>query len=325
MPSPVLPPTASSMVPPLMVILVLPVAIEPLPMPAPLSPPLAFTVPPLMVILVLVLPVALEPLPMPAPPSLPLPPAISMMPAPLFLAPPMPAAPLPPVAVRMPESFSDVMVSLPVSTESSLSSLLFSLCSRPACPSPLVRVLSPLSVIVVSPAPSTLRAALPLAGFVSSRASMLTSSSVTLRVLALRLLMIRMTLLVKFLTAFSTIWVELFWVSSSSLALATLMGAPVYVSWLLNTGLSLDWVFFVKSVSFFSPPEVPPVWFSFSSPPVVSLGWFLFSSPPVVPLGWFSFSSPPVVSPVWFSFSSLPVVLLGWFLFSSPPPLVSPR
>ena len=40
---------------------------------------------------------------------------------------------LPPVAVRMPESFSDVMVSLPVSTESSLSSLLFSLCSRPAC------------------------------------------------------------------------------------------------------------------------------------------------------------------------------------------------
>ena len=195
MPSPVLPPTASSMVPPLMVILVLPVAIEPLPMPAPLSPPLAFTVPPLMVILVLVWPVALEPLPMPAPPSLPLPPlavmlppAISMMPAPLFLAPPMPAAPLPPVAVRMPESFSDVMVSLPVSTESSLSSLLFSLCSRPACWPSLVRVLSPLSVIVVLPAPSTLRAA-------SLLALMLTLSSVTLRVLSLpvALLMILMT------------------------------------------------------------------------------------------------------------------------------------
>ena len=182
MPSPVLPPTASSMVPPLMVILVLPVAIEPLPMPAPLSPPLAFTVPPLMVILVLVLPVALEPLPMPAPPSLPLPPAISMMPAPLFLAPPMPAAPLPPVAVRMPESFSDVMVSLPVVAPPSL----FSLCSRPACLPSLVRVLSPLSVIVVLPAPSTLRAA-------SLLALMLTSSSVTLRVLSLTLLMIRMT------------------------------------------------------------------------------------------------------------------------------------
>ena len=191
MPSPVLPPTASSMVPPLMVILVLPAAIEPLPMPAPLSPPWAFTVPPLMVILVL--PVAIEPLPMPAPlsPPLPplavmLPPVISMVPVPLPLLEPMPAAPLPPVAVRMPESFSDVMVSLPVSTESSLSSLLFSLCSRPACPSPLVRVLLPLSVIFVLPAPSTLRAA-------SLLALMLTSSSVTLRVLALTLLMIWMT------------------------------------------------------------------------------------------------------------------------------------
>ena len=195
MPSPVLPPTASSMVPPLMVILVLPAAIEPLPMPAPLSPPWAFTVPPLMVILVL--PVAIEPLPMPAPlspplPPLPpplavmLPPVISMVPVPLPLLEPMPAAPLPPVAVRMPESFSDVMVSLPVSTESSLSSLLFSLCSRPACWPSLVRVLSPLSVIVVLPAPSTLRAA-------SLLALMLTSSSVTLRVLSLTLLMILMT------------------------------------------------------------------------------------------------------------------------------------
>ena len=133
----------------------------PPPMPAPPSVPVAFLmVPPVMLMVV-----AWEefaPPPMPAPPSPPMasvmvPPAISMMPAPLFLAPPMPAAPLPPVAVRMPESFSDVMVSLPVSTESSLSSLLFSLCSRPACWPSLVRVLSPLSVIVVLPAPSTLR------------------------------------------------------------------------------------------------------------------------------------------------------------------------
>ena len=127
-------------------------------------------------------------------------------------------------------------------------------------------------------------------------------------------------------------------VSSSSLALATLRDGPVYVIWLSSTGLSLGWVFFVKSVSFSSPPVVPPVWFSFSSPPVVlsswfsfssppvvSLVWFSFSSPPVVPLGWFSFFSPPVVSPVWFSFFSPPVVPPVWFSFSSPPPLVSPR
>ena len=68
-------------------------------------------------------------------------------------------------------------------------------------------------------------------------------------------------------------------VSSSSLASATLRDAPVYVSWLSSTGLSLGWIFFVKSVSFFSPPVVSPVWFSFSSPPVVPLGWFSFSSP----------------------------------------------
>ena len=66
MPSPVLPPTASSMVPPLMVILVLPAAIEPLPMPAPLSPPWAFTVP--LVMLTVVVPKEFAPLPMPAPP-----------------------------------------------------------------------------------------------------------------------------------------------------------------------------------------------------------------------------------------------------------------
>ena len=202
----------------------------------------------------------------------------------------MPAAQPAPVAVRLPvllpSVFPDVMVSLPVSTESSLSSLLFSLCSRPACPSPPVRVLLPLSVIFVLPAPSTLRAA-------SLLALMLTSSSVTLRVLALTLLMIWMTLLVMFLAVFlkfsAAVFkavVDSFGVSSSSLALATLRDGPVYVSWLPSTGLSLGWVFFVKSVSF---------------------------------------SSPVVLSPDWFSFSSLPVVLLGWFLFSSPPPLVSPR
>ena len=101
-------------------------------------------------------------------------------------------------------------------------------------------------------------------------------------------------------------------VSSSSLALATLRDGPVYVSWLPSTGLSLGWVFFVKSVSFFSPPVVSPDWFSFSSLPVVPPDWFSFSPLPVVPPDWFSFSSPPVVPPVWFS-------------FSSPLPLVSPR
>lgn len=166
MPAPVA--AAGFTVPPLMVILVLPVAIEPLPMPAPLSPPLP-PLPPLAVML---------------------PPVISMVPVPLPLLEPMPAAPLPPVAVRMPESFSDVMVSLPVSTEL-LPSLLFSLCSRPACPSPLVRLLLPLSVIVVLPSPSTLRAA----SLYSRLTSMLTFSSVTLRVLSLpvALLMILMT------------------------------------------------------------------------------------------------------------------------------------
>ena len=119
--------------------------------------------------------------------------------------------------------------------------------------------------------------------------------------------------------------VDSFWVSSSSLASATLRDGPVYVIWLSSTGLSLGWVFFVKSVSFSSPPVVPPDWFSFSSPPVVPPVWFSFPSPPVVPPVWFSFSSPVVLSPVWFSFSSPPVVPLGWFSFSSPPPLVSPR
>ena len=123
-----------------------------------------------------------------------LPPVISMVPAPLPSLEPMPAAPLPPVAVRLPvslpsASFSDVMVSLPVSLPSSL----FSLCSRPAWRRSLVRVLLPLSVIFVSPAPSTLRAA-------SFLAVMLTLSSVTLRVLSFpvlslftSLLMMRMT------------------------------------------------------------------------------------------------------------------------------------
>ena len=182
-----------------MMILVLPVAIEPLPMPAPLSPPWAFTVPPLMVILVLVLLVAPEPLPMPAPLSPPMasvmvPPAISMMPAPLprkNVTLPMPAeAPLP-VAVRLPVllpflSVPDVMVSLPVVP------VLSSLCSRPAHWLPLVSLLSPTSVILVSPAPSTLRAASLVLLLL---ASMLTSFSVTLRVLSLpvALLMMRMT------------------------------------------------------------------------------------------------------------------------------------
>ena len=88
------------------------------------------------------------------------------------------------------------------------------------------------------------------------------------------LLMIRMTLLVtfsavflKFSAAVFKAVVDSFRVSSSSLASATLRDGPVYVIWLSSTGLLLGWVFFVKSVSFFSPPVVPPVWFSFSSPP----------------------------------------------------------
>ena len=89
--------------------------------------------------------------------------------------------------------------------------------------------------------------------------------------------MIWMTLLVMFLAVFlkfsAAVFkavVDSFGVSSSSLALATLRDGPVYVSWLPSTGLSPVWVFYVKSVSFFSPPVVPPGWVSFSSPPVVS-------------------------------------------------------
>ena len=123
------------------------------------------------------------------------PPVISMVPAPLpkeNVPLPMPAeAPLP-VAVRLPvllplSSVPDVMVSLPVVP------MLSSLCSRPAHWLPLVRVFLPSSVIFVSPAPSTLRAA-------SLLAVMLTLSSVTLRVLSFpvlslftSLLMMRMT------------------------------------------------------------------------------------------------------------------------------------
>ena len=142
-------------------------------------------------------------------------------------------------------------------------------------------------------------------------------------------------MLLKFSAARSKTVVDSFRVSSSSLASATLRDAPVYVNWLPSTGLSLVWVFFVESVSFFSPPvvssepllsgsELPapvvsPVWFSFSSPPVVPLVWFSFPSPVVVPPDWFSFSSPPVVPLVWFSFPSPVVVPPDWFSFSSPP------
>lgn len=79
----------------------------------------------------------------------------------------------------------------------------------------------------------------------------------------------------KFSAAVFKAVVDSFGVSSSSLALATLRDGPVYVSWLPSTGLSLVWVFFVESVSFFSPPVVPPVWFSFPSPPVGAAGLVL--------------------------------------------------
>ena len=159
------------------------------------------------------------------------PPVISMSPAPLLknVPLPIPAEPPLPLAVRLPvlrpSVLSDVMVSLPVVP------VLSSLCSRPAHWLPLMRVLLPSSLIVVSPAPSTLRAASLVWRLL---ASMLTPFSVTLRVLSsslpVHLLMILMTLLVMFSavllklsSTFSTVWVELFGVSSSSLAL-------VYVS-----------------------------------------------------------------------------------------------
>ena len=117
--------------------------------------------------------------------------------------------------------------------------------------------------------------------------------------------------------------VDSFRVSSSSLAAATLRGAPVYVNWLSGAGLLLpvlsapsagvplpvvspDWVLF-SSLPVVSPsePEVPlppePL-LPLSEPEVGVLDWFLFPSPPVVVSGW-SFSVD------WFSFSSpLPVV-----------------
>ena len=244
-----------------------------------------------------------------------LPPVISMVPAPLPSLEPMPAAPLPPVAVRLPvslpsASFSDVMVSLPVVP------VLSSLCSRPAWRRSLIRVLLPLSVIFVSPSPSTLRAA-------SFLAVMLTLSSVTLRVLSLpaSLLMMRMTFWAAALklsaAVFKTV-VDSVGVPSSSLAL-------VYIIWLPGAELSPGWGSFSSPpvvvlsglVSFFSPPvmssepEVPspePVLSGSELPaPVFSPGWVWFSSPPSeesLPLGSALVPSGETLSSSWLSLSS---------------------
>ena len=285
------------------------------------------------------------------------PPVISMVPAPLpkeNVPLPMPAEAPAPLAVRLPVllpllSVPDVMVSLPVVP------VLSSLCSRPAHWLPLVSLLSPMSVILVSPAPSTLRAALLVLLLL---VSMLTLSSVTLRVLSFPVLSLFTSLLMMRMTFWAAAWklsaavfravVDSFRVSSSSLELATLRDAPVYVNWLSGAERLLS-VLSVPSAGVGMPPGLG----SFSSLPVVGVSPALVSLPPepvvpsepVVPPSepllsgselpapvflpsvvspvWGSFSSPPVVSPVWF-FS------VDWFSFSSLPPseeslpLVSP-
>ena len=210
------------------------------------------------------------------------PPVISMVPAPLpkeNVPLPMPAeAPLP-VAVRLPvllplSSVPDVMVSLPVVP------MLSSLCSRPAHWLPLVRVFLPSSVIFVSPAPSTLRAALLVLLLL---VSMLTLSSVTLRVLSFpvlslftSLLMMRMTFWAAALKLSAAVFravVDSFEVPSSLLAL-------VYVNWLSGAERLLS-VLSVPSAGVGMPPGLG----SFFSPPVVRVSSALVSLPPepVVP------------------------------------------
>ena len=202
----------------------------------------------------------------------------------------------------------------------------------------MVRVLLPLSVIFVSPAPSTLRAA-------SFLAVMLTLSSVTLRVLSFpvlslftSLLMMRMTFWAAALKLSAAVFravVDSFEVPSSLLAL-------VYVNWLSGSERLLS-VLSVPSAGV----GVPPGLGAFFSPPVVRVSSALVSLPPepvvpsepVVPLSEPEVPSsepllsgselpapvflPSVASPVW-SFS------VDWVSFSSPPPseeslpLVSP-
>ena len=115
--------------------------------------------------------------------------------------------------------------------------------------------------------------------------------------------------------------VDSFEVPSSSLALATLRDAPVYVNWLSGAERLLS-VLSVPSAGV----GVPPGLGSFSSPPVVSP-----SEPEVPPSEPLLSGSelpapvflPSVVSPVW-------VFSVDWFSFSSLPPseeslpLVSP-
>ena len=118
--------------------------------------------------------------------------------------------------------------------------------------------------------------------------------------------MMRMTfsavLLKVFAAVFKTV-VDSVWGSSSSLAAATLRGAPVYVNWLSGAGLLL---------SVLSAPlarvGVPPGLGSFSSPPVVSP-----SEPVVLPV----LSAPSVGVP-------LPVVGVSPALVSLPPEPVVP-
>ena len=97
--------------------------------------------------------------------------------------------------------------------------------------------------------------------------------------------------------------VDSFRISSSSLALATLRGAPVYVNWLSGA----EWLLSVLSVPS-AGVGVPP-------------GLGAFSSPPVVPL------SEPVVLPVLSAPSAgvpLPVVGVSPALVSLPPEPVVP-
>ena len=135
-----------------------------------------------------------------------LPPVMVMLLLLLELAPPMPAPPAPPVAVSepapLPLSVSAFFCSSVFSVPSSfLSSLMMrvplpvlSFFSRPACPVPPVRVLSPSSSSVTLP--SVWMAALPV-----SLASMFTLSSVTLAVQSSSALMVTV-----FLEAVSLSW-----------------------------------------------------------------------------------------------------------------------